>query len=322
VQEQPGVILCELFSQLKQATTTDFYLLVAHGEVYVNLHEQALAEPDRTKVYADPNTAVAYLHLPKPAKVKTVQPHLAAATPQLVLAVGSRLVWDGVGWTVLNVGRELVTLRSETGQLLNMMQTELEKLAGQGQLQGQTHTEEEAEQPPAVSERLRRASPADLQQAAHRYRLIEPVLEGKKVKAKLEVETPDVVLHKRERQSANIHNVIPIENTSTRTRYRWLMQYRQAETSYGAGYGFVGLLPELFKSGNRTRKLTAATLELTEKFIRDHYETIKHKGASAVYGQLLLACETAGLTPPSFKTFCLALKKRPVHEQTLLGSGC
>jgi len=40
-----------------------------------------------------------------------------------------------------------------------------------------------------------------------------------------------------------------------------------------------------------------------------------------VYGQLLLACETAGLTPPSFKTFCLALKKRPVHEQTLKRQG-
>jgi putative transposase len=149
--------------------------------------------------------------------------------------------------------------------------------------------------PPGLSaearERLARASPGDYGEANRRYAVIAPRLAGG----------------------------APAGATPARTVRHWLAQYRHAEQVHRCGY--VGLLPRRAQSGNRRRKLPAATLELLEAFITDDYETLKQKGKFAVYAALARACAAQGLTAPSYKTFARAVHRRPYPEQVAKRQG-
>jgi len=78
----------------------------------------------------------------------------------------------------------------------------------------------------AVHEQLARASPADLREANRRHAIISPYLAGM--------------------------SVVP-GTTPDRTIRDWVTKWRAAEQIRGSGY--VGLLPRLYQSGNRQRKL-------------------------------------------------------------------
>ena len=58
-----------------------------------------------------------------------------------------------------------------------------------------------------------------------------------------------------------------------------------------------------------------STQALMEAFIANDYETLKQKPKYEVYGALVRACQEQEVTAPSYKTFALAVKKRPKQEQ-------
>jgi len=135
--------------------------------------------------------------------------------------------------------------------------------------------------------RLTQASPAELEQAIHRYQVIAPYLRGEPF----------------QHDSA----------TAERTCFRWLAKYREAEASCGAG--LIGLIPYHHDSGNRSPRLPEEIRLLMQEFIEQHYETLKQKNISSVYGAFVRACEARSLSPPSYTTFCTQIKKRPRAEQ-------
>jgi len=51
------------------------------------------------------------------------------------------------------------------------------------------------------------------------------------------------------------------------------------------------------------------------------YETLKQKTRYASWAGLKLACEKQAVVAPSYKTFCIAVKKRPALNQTLKRQG-
>ncbi|MCA1603958.1 MAG: DDE-type integrase/transposase/recombinase, partial [Acidobacteria bacterium] len=104
-----------------------------------------------------------------------------------------------------------------------------------------------------------------------------------------------------------------------RTRRRWRASFRQAEAE--AGIGFLGLLPGQRRQGNRLRKLPAETVALMEQMIIDEYEKWEQPTRFAVWSKLLRACQERALLAPSYQTFCLAVKRRPLHQQTLKRRG-
>ena len=103
-----------------------------------------------------------------------------------------------------------------------------------------------------------------------------------------------------------------------RTLGRWVAAYRNAETNLGGGY--LGLLPES-KRGNSTPKLPEETRALMAEFISSDYETLKQKTKYASWIALKLACDTRGIVAPSYKTFSLAVGRRPGFEQKLKRQG-
>ena len=115
-------------------------------------------------------------------------------------------------------------------------------------------------------------------------------------------------------------NILPASSeVPVRTFYVWLARYRQAESSYGNG--FLGLLPQLSQRGNRNPKLPEASRSALQEFIEQDYETRKQKTRYASWISLKRACEEKGVLAPSYKTFCLAVRQRPLAEQTAKRQG-
>jgi transposase InsO family protein len=110
-----------------------------------------------------------------------------------------------------------------------------------------------------------------------------------------------------------------VSGVSPRTVRDWMQKYRRAESVYGNGY--LGLLPRLRESGNRTPRLPEKTRTLMTHFIETEYETLKQKRRLHVYGALVRACELHGTSAPSYKTFCQEVKRRPSYEQILKRRG-
>ena len=66
VSAWPGVVLQELLAQSPHlAAPDDLYSLIATGQLYMDLHAAALAEPAQVKVFANQDAARAYALLPQ-----------------------------------------------------------------------------------------------------------------------------------------------------------------------------------------------------------------------------------------------------------------
>ena len=63
VLTNPGILLSDLLERAKDvAKRDDIYLLIASGEIYVDLGAAAIVEPERVRVFASPDTAAAHQH--------------------------------------------------------------------------------------------------------------------------------------------------------------------------------------------------------------------------------------------------------------------
>ncbi|MEB2363143.1 MAG: DDE-type integrase/transposase/recombinase [Bryobacterales bacterium] len=144
----------------------------------------------------------------------------------------------------------------------------------------------------AIETRLAKASESDLRIANLRLRFVSRALRGE---AEDEAEAP-----------------------AGRTLRRWIAAYRKAESQMGSGY--VGLLPEP-RHGNGTAKLPQASRALMEEFITADYETLKQKTVYASWLALKSACDQKGVVLPSYKTYRLAIRRRPILQQTLKRQG-
>src|SRR6266568_4446296 len=137
-------------------------------------------------------------------------------------------------------------------------------------------------------ELLRKASPKQLEVATQRYKLLGG--------------------------AATEMRTVP-----ARTLRGWREAFREAEAIYG--HGFLGLIPRWSTSGNRLPRLSKEAEALLEKYVTQHYETLKQQSASAVYVLLAREAQEQHIPVPSYRTFCQRIKHRPQHEQTLKRQG-
>jgi transposase InsO family protein len=284
---EPGITLRQLLLNIDgRATSDDVFTLIVNGHIYADLYAVALSEPDRVRLFSDEDTALAH------ARVIKASPQSIIDSPRFVdVVVGARIAWDEKVWTVANAGAEIISLLDEDGALVELPNSTLDKLLQDGKITGIAEQEKSGVHP-VVMERLNQATPDDLRETNRRYDEISGQLNG---------------------ETSGSGDV------PQRTRERWLAQYRAAEQQFGNGY--IGLLPRWGGCGNRTRKLPTRVIELMEQVILTQYETLKQKGKSATYGELLRLCETEAVEAPSYKTFCLHVRKRPHYEQTLKRQG-
>lgn len=284
VSAKPGLKLDDLFRLTKGTVSPDeIYGMIATNGIYVDLHVAPLADPSRVAVYTSSELAGARngggIRKPQPSSF-------------FDLHVGSRIIWDGCVWNVVNLGENSVGLLSEDRRLTELPIAAVESLIFQNRIEV-VCLNPDHDSDSSVCKRLSEARLSDLHVANERDRLIQQY-----------------------RKSGNF----PAEtDVKGRTFYRWLDRYRKAEASYGSGY--LGLLPESVRRGNRRPRLSDASRRLIEVSLDEDYETMKQKTRYASWIGLKLSCEKQSIPVPSYKSFCVAVKKRPICRQILKRQG-
>jgi len=283
VMSEPGVTLGELLRRIEGVTVDDVNTLIAGDHIFVDLRAHRLGSPTQVPAFRDLATARAHAVLSA-----TLAPPVVPPPHAFTLTAGTTLLWDGRPWLLVNVGDTACALLAPDGHIVDLPLATLEASVRSGSITGQG-AQVPAQLRGEVREVLAQADPDDLAVASRRYAVIAPLLH------------PD-------RSPDDRGEAMP-----ARTRRYWLAQWQQAERQHGCG--FVGLLPRLHRSGNRSRKLPAPSLALMDEFIATDYETLKQKPKRAVYGALVRACQDRGLLTPSYKTFVAAVNHRPRQQQ-------
>jgi transposase InsO family protein len=286
VAGKPGISLACLKRQTERvASADDIFTLIATDAVWVDLRSAPLVNLDQVHLFPSRDAALTRLYLSEAKTSAEDFPH----TP-VMLAVGQTIIWDGNIRAIVNVGETSVALSDVEQSLIEIPRTQFERLVTTGRINGAR-----AEAPslhPEAQRRLVEASQADLREANRRAELVR----------------------------AHLRGVAPADGgVPERTLRLWVARYRAAETAYGAGY--LGLLPQTARRGNRGRKLPEQTLNLMSEFIEREYETLRQRTKYAAYALLLHHCQERGALAPSYKTFSLEVKRRANAEQTFKRQG-
>lgn len=280
VSSMPGISLAALMEHTRSRVAGDtIFAMIAYGGLAVDLRAAPLADPSRVHVY------------PPRGTVEGRAPNANLRVPassMMTFRCGSRVNWDGRSWDVANVGDTAVCLVSRDQGVAELPVAVAENLVREARLcvSPDFPVNENAA---GIRDRLLNAGVKDLQTANHRYDVVAQYLKSGAI--------PDGA------------------RTPPRTMYRWVARYRHAEAIFGSG--FAGLLPEVSRRGNRNSKLPAAALQLMQEHIETDYETVKQKSMYASWVGLKLACESKGTLAPSYRTFCLTVKQRPILNQVL-----
>jgi transposase InsO family protein len=286
VAAQPGIALEDLFGTVAGCCSRDdVYWLIAQDCLFVDMRAERFTEPGKVKVFPDAVTADRAAH--------AGFPNAPVDAAECVIAAGKAVTWDSRPWKILNVGQTMVSLLGEGEAVSELPVAAFEQLVKTGRILGAQLNEPALPNQDALKF-ISRSSEAELRRANDRCKWVRRFLQG------------DV--------SGNEKTPVP-----ARTLRRWVSRYRKAELLFGSG--FLGLLSGIARRGNATSKLPKATKSLMEEFIDRDYENLKQKSKRASWLALRLECETRGLIAPSYKTYSIAIRKRPRCEQTLKRRG-
>src|SRR6266566_384799 len=235
VRSKPALSLLEVLEGLQTETPDDVYALIASEQLYVDLSHTPLADAGHVQVFVDREQAAAYSTLSQSAF------HLFPGSSSHSLVPGTLLWWDGKPWRLLNLGETAITLLSPEKRVVDLPIEIFEDLLRQRKVTIATAEPDTPGQAKGHAH-VTSASPEQLEVATERYKLLG--------------------------------RVVPEETVvSARTLQRWRMQFRTAEAIYG--HGFIGLIPGRNRQGNHVPRLGQSVEKLLEKYITEHYETLK-----------------------------------------------
>ena len=284
VVTSPGLSLNDLVERTQAtASRDDIYRLIAAGDLSVDLDSAVLVEPDKVRVFPNPESVRA-------ARAIEGQMSAASSQPFVRLAAGSSFTWDARAWRIVNLGERRVSLLGEDGAFTEVPLETFEGLVREGRIAA---ADRGGSSDPRVFQIFAEASEDDLKVANRRYEIVQRHLNGERLAG--------------------------VEAVPGRTLRFWVACFRQAREKYECGY--VGLIPNIRQRGNRGRKLSAESQALLDEFIRNDYETLKQKSRFAAWAGLLRKADEKGVRAPSYVTFCRAVPGRPKFEQALKRQG-
>jgi hypothetical protein len=126
-----GISTVELMESVDEATYDDIYILISRDELYVDLHDALLIEPDTVQVFPDKDTATAYKNF-----IRTSSRLRSSELPFLNVVAGNRIQWDGRGWEIINIGEMAISLVGESQSFTEVPLTAFEKLVHEGRIIG------------------------------------------------------------------------------------------------------------------------------------------------------------------------------------------
>ena len=203
---------------------------------------------------------------------------------QVDIVADSVLQWDGSTWRVVNVGESMVSLVGTDRSITEVPVVALQRLIAEARVvvvpAKNSHVFGSS-----THARLTGANEHDLRVANRRLSVLHA--------------------HKHDME---VHRV------PERTLRVWAARYREAEELHGDGY--VGLLPDTARRGNREARLPERTRALMQEAIENDFETLKQKSKYACWVVLKQRCEQHGVIVPSYRAFRRAIAKRSRYERT------
>lgn len=282
------LVLADLL-QCDGVTPDTVYAMIARDQLFVDLENELLAEPAFTRICRDEFSAEIYRAQKHGAESSTQ--YAPAPLNAVEVAAGTRILWDGKPWRILNVGANEIFLDDDSKTIAHLTPDQFKTLVNGGAITGLVNVVDDRQA--AADEVLRRASLRDLDQATKRQRAI----------AAAEAGSDDA-------QNAPV---------PARTLRYWKKLAREGEIRFGNAY--VGLIARTCQRGNRERKIEARAIELMEEVIRSEVLTSRKKVITKCYGAFLLVCEENAIMPPSEKTFRAEIKRRREEEIVLAREG-
>jgi putative transposase len=262
-------------------------LLLKH--FYVDLFAAPLVDSEYVHIFRDEQVAKAYIILSE----SPYRPP-GSSSQEMKVEIGQGVVWDGRPWKIYNHGDTSVSLRSERGDWVEIAREEFYDLVSQGKIaqpiqKGHANIGGVNNEELAI---LAKANTQDYREGNERHSLLQRYRAG---------ETPEQL------------------SMAYRTLHDWETKWEDAEREYGHGY--IGLLTKYQRVGNPQRKLPDDSIKAMMDFIENDYETDRQKPKAHSWGQMVRYCESKGIHPPSYKTYCKMIKKRKGYEQTLKRKG-
>jgi len=285
VQASPGITIAALLGGSGDLRANDVYALIAASQIFVDLNSSSLRDHYRTRLFPDQNAIFAYAQL---GPVTSLMSRKIAEPVHAPISTNTRFLWDGRIWTLVNLGETTTTLLPEIGEpiqlgssfFLHLLETHTVTIPSEGKV---------AQNAREIQERMAAASPADMHTANERFRLVSAYLE-------------------QDQEQLAQASVIK------RTIRRWARAFQEAQASFGSGY--IGLLPNTSRRGNRQPKAPEDSRALLETYITNHYETSRESPAWEVYLAYQRECEAKKIVPLSSRTFYRHIKQRAGYEQT------
>lgn len=291
VKKEPGITLDKLKELTKSFTVDDINQAIANDDIYVDINEAPLVDPIRVHIFPNKELAEAYLKINSPTSEVLRSPTI----PEL--KIGSLVLFDGKPFQVKNIGEQktyLTTVDSEE-QIIAFNNEAVIDMIIKGDI---TVIDDEASQSKEYDECLEiinKADSEDLEKANRRYEILTKYWQGE-----------DCSQYKE----------------CSQTIERWNQKYKKAEHLYGNGY--IGLLSNTKKQGNRLPRIAEDSMKLMSESIENHFENLKRMKAKAVY-RIFIAEAAKNNIPqeryPSYRTFLSKIKLRNQLQQILKREG-
>jgi len=210
-------------------------------------------------------------------------PHISL--PQAPSLLHTSLTFGGRIYVLIELSSNHVLLQGEFGEPISLPRAFFHRLIEQGAIRQATPTDAE---PTRLETRkiLNQAGSEAMKVADTRLVAVQALLYGNPLEIAVTV--------------------------SARTLRRWKAQYQTAEVQHGCGY--LGLLPQTSKRGNRTPKSDPVARELLEEAIKQRYGDPRQREKIAIYQGYVQACEKRGVAPLTSRTFYRHLKKAATIE--------
>ena len=259
------------------------YALVAKNVLFVDLNDELLSEPQYTIVCRDKLSFDIYLNQKRSrVSIPSLQLHAIEMAP------GTKFLWDGKPWRILNVGMSEIFVEDGKRDVCNLSFDIFHKLIGGRAIVGLDS--EASEQNLQAEQIVKRASPVDLELANRRTKALMHCREGM-----LEAAIPG------------------------RTLRDWKAKALQGEVVYGNS--FAGVIPRISARGNRDRKISQAAIDVMDQVITEQVFAGTQANILACYGFVINICDERALVCPSEKTFRNEIAKRREHQKILAREG-
>jgi putative transposase len=256
VVAEPGTSLSELFAKTRGVASRDVvYSMIARGELHVDLRAALMVEPDRVLVFTDSAASI--------ESRRTLRPQLPNSS-LIDFRPENPFFWDGRLWEIANIGDNTIGLLGEDKAFVEVPLLVVEKLLKDGRIVG-TGATLNSGMHSEVARRFAAAGKRDLEIANQRASAVREYLQDRRMPPGM----------------------------PARTLLRWVSRFRKAQDAYGNGY--VGLLPDSQRRGNRGNRLPAETRSLMRIAIEEGFETLKQKGMLPCWAALKNKCDDQGV---------------------------